>query len=581
MPSTSEESKGLRGRLPHDFPRRFLPEGLIPRTWADLEPFFADLEARPLDSPAEMERWIRDQSELASVMSQERTLRYIANAARTDDEEAEAAYLDWVEHLDPEAEPRWNALEVRHLEAPARAALDARYRVYDRSVENQATLFHPDNVPLQVEESRLEQRYSRICGTQSVEFQGRELTLEEMGRFLEEPDRTLREAAWRATAERRLQDAAELEALFETFLDVRSRTAANLGIGYREYAFRSLERFDYGPEHCLRFHETVERAVMPALRRRMEARRRRLGLSALRPWDLQVDPRGGAPLHPFGSPDRLLGGVSDMFERTDPVLSGWFRRMSDLGLLDLEARPGKAPGDFQTSLEEARLPYVFMNVVGRDSDLRGLLHEGGHAFHTFATRAEDVADYRHAPVEFSEVASMAMELLVGPALELAYPPADAARSQLDLLEGIVDLLPHVAMIDAFQHWLYTNPGHSAEQRHAAWVAGMERFTGPVDWAGLEGYRATRWHLITHLYEVPFYFLEYGLAQLGALDLWLQSRSDPRTVLARYRAALALGGSRPLPELFAAAGSSFDLSESRVSRLLGAVLEAIDDLEADL
>lgn len=575
MPSTSDD---LRGRLPHEFPRRFLPEGLVPRSWEDLEPFFADLEARRLDDPVEMERWIRDQSELASVMSQERTLRYIANAARTDDGAAEAAFLEWIETVDPEAEPRWNALEHRHLAAPARPCLGPHYRVYDRSVENQSTLFHPDNVPLQVEEGRLEQRYARVCGAQTVAFEGRERTLEEMGRFLEETDRDLREAAWRATASRRMEDAAELEALFATFLDLRARTAANLGMDYRQYAFRSLERFDYGPEHCLRFHETVERAVMPALKRRLEARRRRLGLPALRPWDLQVDPRGGAPLQPFGSPDRLLSGVSDMFERTDPILSGWFRRMSDLGLLDLEARPGKAPGDFQTSLEEARLPYLFMNVVGRDSDLRGLLHEGGHAFHTFATRTEDVADYRHAPVEFSEVASMAMELLAAPALDLAYAPAEAARSQLDLLEGIVDLLPQVAMIDAFQHWLYTHPGHSEAERHAAWIAGMERFGGPVDWTGLEPLRATRWHLITHLYEVPFYFLEYGLAQLGALDLWLQSRTDPQGVMARYRAALALGGSRPLPELFAAAGSTFDLSEDRVSRLLGAVLEEIDRLD---
>ena len=554
------------------YPRRFVPPQADPGDWAQIEPLFTRLlDARP-DSPEALERWLEDGSELFAVLEEERARRYTAMTCQTDDPERERAYLFYIQEIVPKVKPPAHALNEAYLRSPHRSALPRRYAVLDRQIDNQVALFRSENIPLETEEARLRQQFQKIAGAMTVTFRGTDHTLPQMTRYLEEPDRAVRQEAWEALVRRRMQDREPLDAIFDDLLRLRHRIARNAGCAdYREYAFRERERFDYTPADCLRFHDAVEEVVMPVARRLRERRLATLGVETLRPWDLAVDALGRPPLRPFERIDALLDGAEEIFRRLDPDLGEQFRFMRRRDLLDLESRKGKAPGGYQDSLQEQRVPFIFMNAVGVEGDVRTLLHEGGHAFHMLAARDEPILEYRHAPLEFCEVASMAMELLAVPYLDVFYrDPGDAGRARWEQYERVVSLFPWVATIDAFQHWLYTHPGHSRDERRAAWVAIFTRFSAGVDYSGYDDVVSTLWHQQLHLFLSPFYYIEYGIAQAGALQIWLRARVDHAGALRQYRDALALGGSRPLPELFAAAGARFDFSAETLRPLLRAL-----------
>jgi oligoendopeptidase F len=401
-----------------------------------------------------------------------------------------------------------------------------------------------------------------------VNFRGEEKTLVQMGRYLEEPDRAVRQEAWELVANRRLQEADKFEDIFDQLVKLREQIARNAGFAnYLEYAFRARRRFDYTPADCRAFHDSVEQEIMPVLRELQAQRRQQLKLSALRPWDLAVDPLNRPPLRPFEQADHLVNRTQNIFTKLDGSLATGFHTMQQLRLLDLDNRKGKAPGGYQCSLNEARLPFIFMNAVGLQRDVETILHEAGHAFHALATRDEPLMTYRHAPIEFCEVASMSMELLGGEYLEEFYSTGEANRARRDHLEGIVKFFPWMATIDAFQHWIYSRPGHSRAERTQAWLGLMDRFGDDVDWSGYEKVRAHLWHRQLHLFLHPFYYVEYGIAQLGALRVWANSKQNKTKSIQDYQKALTLGGSRPLPELFAAAGCSFDFSVHTVKPLV--------------
>lgn len=558
--------------------RRFVPEDANLGDWAHVEPLFQKLLERPVHSAEELERWVEDTSELGAALSEERSRRYIAMTQQTDDPQREARYLQFVREVQPRAEPLWFAVRRRYLDLRTRFPLPGgRYFVLDRDTRNAVDLFREENVPLRVQEAELEQRYQKLVGGWTVRFRGQEYTMPQMAKFLEEPDRATRQEAWEAVVRRRLQDRDALDELFDALVELRGRMARNAGFSdYRAYAFRALGRWDYGPEDCLAFHEAVARHVVPLLEALHQRRRAQLGLDRLRPWDLDVDPLGRPPLRPFRDGGELAGKALELFRGVDPELGEQFRFLVEAGLLDLDSRTGKAPGGYQVTLDERRWPFIFMNAAGLASDVRTLVHEAGHAFHTLAVRDEPLLSYRHAPTEFSEVASMGMEVLSLPHLDVFYPEEeDRRRARREFFEGLVRLLPWIATVDAFQHQLYTHPGHTREQRKAWWVETFRRFQPGVDWSGYEEAEAYLWHRQLHLFLHPFYYVEYGIAQLGALQLWLQSREDFRGAVARYRAALQLGGSRPLRELFQAAGLRFGLGNdvvAPVARALAAELQ---------
>lgn len=546
------------GNLPPHSPRQFVPVNLDLGSWEALEPLYQRLEneAALIHRIADFEQWLLRLSELEAAIAEEETRRYIAMTCQTDDASAEQAYLDFVENVEPRLKPRRFRLKQVFLAHPLRTQLPTpRYAVFARNVQVDVTLFQEQNVPLETEEAKLAQQYQKLSGSLTVFFENREQTLVQMGRYLEETDRSRRQHAWQLISERRLQEAEAFDSLFDNLLDLRSRIAANAGFkNYRDYAFRALHRFDYTPEDCERFHTAVGEAVMPLVRHLQSERQSRLQLDSLRPWDLAVDGHGMPPLHPFTRVDELVQNMEKIFDRVDP--SGFGREFRELhrhGLLDLANRKGKAPGGYLSNLEEARLPFIFMNAVGTQRDVETLLHESGHAFHALACRNEPFLPYRQAPIEFCEVASMSMELIGNQFLDVFYPPEEARRARRNHLEGIAEIFAWIATIDAFQHWLYRHPNHSLEERRSAWLDLMNRFGGDINWSGLELAKANSWHKQLHVFIHPFYYIEYGIAQLGALQVWSQWQDEPHDALNRFRNALRRGGEPPLPELFDAAG----------------------------
>ena len=569
--------------LPAHRPRRFVPETIDLGDWARIAPLFDQLEARAqaCATVADLEQWLLVWGELSAALDEESSKRYIAMTCHTDNAEAERAYLHFVEHVEPQLKPRQFKLAQAYVAHPLRAQLPKeRYQVFDRDTQVHVELFRPENVPLETEEARLSQQYQKLSGSLTVQFRGEEKTLVQMGRYLEEPDRALRQEAWELVANRRLQEAENFEAIFEQLVKLREQIARNAGYGnYRDYAFRKLGRFDYTPRDCEKFHAAVETEIMPVLRDLQGERRRQLGIEALRPWDLGVDPLSRPPLRPFEQVDQMVSHTQEIFERLDGDLAAGFQRMQTLRLLDLANRKGKAPGGYQSTLAEARVPFIFMNAVGLQRDVETILHEAGHAFHAMATRDEDLYSYRSAPIEFCEVASMSMELLGNEFIERFYAAPEANRARRTHLEGIVNIFPWIATVDAFQHWIYTHPGHKRAERTAAWLELMNRFGGEVDWRGYEAARANLWHRQLHIFIHAFYYIEYGIAQLGALQVWANSKRNKAEALTHYKRSLELGGSRPLPELFAAAGCRFEFSQQTIAPLVKLVRDELAKLPA--
>jgi oligoendopeptidase F len=566
---------------PETFARRWLPADALLTSWDEVEPWYAKLLERPIASPSELEAWLLDVGELNSAVAQVKNLRYIAMTCQTDDPARDAAYLEWVREVEPRLKPFQNALREKYLDNPHRAGLPAdRYEVFDRLMANQRELYREANIPRETELDELQQQYQKLRGAMTVEFQGQERTLEQMAPFLEETDRSLRQQAWELVARRRLADREALDDLFDRMVALRVAVAHEAGFAsYTDYAYRARERFDYGVEEVARFRDAIEEVVVPLAIDIQRRRQQALGVDTLRPWDLSVDPLGRPPLRPFRDPGEFADGTRRIFDRVDPALGAEFGFLQGRGLLDLANRKGKAPGGYQTTLEEDRLPFIFMNAVGVDDDLRTLLHEGGHAFHALAARNEPLAAYREAPIEFCEVASMSMELLGGRDVDVFYSPDDAQRSYRQLLEGIVLIFPWIATVDAFQHEIYAHPEGDRHGRRAAWTGLLDRFGGIVDWSGYEEARASNWHRQLHIFLYPFYYIEYGIAQLGALGIWNRARQDRPGAIGAYRRALALGGSRPLPELFQAAGLRFAFDADTLRPLMDAVRDELGRISA--
>lgn len=561
--------------LPAHKPRRFVPEQIDLGDWTQIAPLFEKLESRvaACKTAAELENWLVDWSELSAALDEESSRRYIAMTCHTDNTSAEKAYLHVVEKVDPEIKPRQFALEKAYIGRKEQlrdsvGSSNGRYFVFDRDVRNHIELFRPENVPLETEEAKLSQQYQKLAGSLTVVFRGKEQTLVQMGRYLEETDRALRKEAWELVANRRLQESEKFEEIFDKQLKLRQQIAKNAGFdNYRDYAFRRLGRFDYTPEDCAQFHHAVEKEIMPVVRELQSERRKKLDVEILRPWDLAVDPLNRPPLKPFEQVDQMVSRTQNIFNHLDHELADGFQRMQKLHLLDLANRKGKAPGGYQSTLSEARVPFIFMNAVGLQRDVETILHEAGHAFHALATSDEDLYAYRSAPIEFCEVASMSMELLGNQFLEEFYSATDANRARRTHLEGIIGIFPWIATVDAFQHWIYTHPGHTRAARAVAWLELMDRFGGDVNWDGYDKSRAFAWHRQLHIFLHPFYYIEYGIAQLGALQVWANSKRDQAKALNEYKSSLALGGSRPLPELFKAAGSPFDFSAKTIRPLV--------------
>lgn len=565
--------------------RRFVPASLDCADWSQIEPVGKQLLDRPIHSPAELEAWLADYSELTAAVDEYGSRRYIDKSCHTDNDAIEKAFLHFVEQIEPKFKSLAFELQKKFVQSPHRAGLSGkRYEILTKNWQTDVELFRQENVELETQITKLVNEYDKIFGSMMVEFRGQSYTPQQMGKFVQDPDRATREEAWRATTDRRLKHRAEIDALFDRIRPIRQSIAKNAGMAdYIAYAFKSKKRFSYTPDDCHRFADAVEKSVMPIVRQFEAERRRDLGVDRLRPWDLTVDPKNRPALRPFEATDidGFVARTREVFKRINPGLADDFDNLRLNNNLDLGSRKGKQPGGYQASLEESKQPFIFMNAAGLHGDVETLLHEGGHAFHfLWASANEPLVFLRSAPMEFCEVASMSMELLGMDHWDVYYPaPSDLQRAKREQLEGNIKILPWIATIDQFQHWLYSHPDHTPAERTKAWLDLQARFGDGSDWTGLEGAREALWQRQLHLFHVPFYYIEYGIAQLGSIQLWLKSRQDNHQALANYRAALKLGGTRTLPELFNTAGLVFDFSNKTIEPLMKQVGDELASLNA--
>ena len=556
------------------------PDAFKDATWEDIAPYYEALSTSPLDR-ANVEAWLADWSLFESLLSEASALAGFAYSCDTSDAAREADQLRFGTQISPKAREQRVRLQERLVKLDyVRPGLETTVQRF----RNQMGLFAAANVPLFAELSKLETEWSKVNGAMTIEWEGEQRTPAQLLPFLESTDRDVRERAFKLRAKPYIDQRERLAGIFDQMYDLRQQVARNAGFeNFRDYSHLEKNRFDYTPDDCLRFHEAVESAVMPAVERILRRRRSQMGIDPLRAWDITADPRGRPPLKPFTDIATFIARAGDVFNHVDPEFGGYYRRMAEAKLLDLDNRKGKAPGGYCQTLAFRKMPLIFMNAVGIDEDVRTLLHEAGHAFHSFEASTLPLLFQRHPGSEMAEVASMSMELLATPFIDADdggyYSEDDALRSRADLLEGIVLFLPHCASVDAFQHWIYLNTdGRDAAARDRKWLELRQRFEGSsLDWTGLDPERIARWYQQPHFFGSPFYYIEYGIAQLGALQVWRNSLRDPQEAVRHYRGALTLGATKPLPDLFKAAGARLMFDSEGMRELIAVVEEELAKL----
>ena len=566
--------------LPTDAP------SILALTWNDYEPYFRELEGRELNEET-MEAWLADWSTLAATVDEHYWRLYIGTTVDTADKDVEDRFNRYIDEIQPSAKTAEQRLKDKLL---ASGLSPEGFETAMRVMRAEAEIFTEENLPLLAEEQKLVTEYFKLRGAISVLWEGEEKTYTQMLGLLYETDRSVRQRVWEALQARLLQERQNINDLWGRFLSLRLEIARNAGMpDYRSYAWKQRFRFDYSAEDCRSFHDAIEKVAVPAAQRAYERRRRRLGIDTVRPWDVEVDTLATTPIRPYETMDEFKSKSRAIFEQVDPRFGEYFQIMMEEGLLDLESRRNKGPGAYSLGLHAAHRPFVFMNTMNTPEDVLTLLHEGGHAFHEFE-RAH-VHFYQrgeiYLPAEFAEVASMSMELLASPYTTREcggfYTAAEHAQTMIQLLEGIITFLPYMAVVDAFQHWAYENPEAAsvASKCEETWGELWDRFRPGIDYSGLEDHKKTYWHRQSHIFETPFYYVEYGLAQLGAVQVWANARRDQQKAVADYRRALALGATVPLPELYAAAGAKFAFDEETLKSAVDLLEDVIQEMEAKL
>ena len=552
-------------------PRHYLPVDFEIKDWEGLLPFFQELEEREIDSVTTLEQWLKDASELEAAISEEVCWRQIKMTCDTENKELEASFTFFMMEIQPKMQPFSDRLNKKLLDCKFTSELDTqKYFTYLRNVKKNIDLFEEKNIPLIAELNVLQQQFGVIAGKMTVAVNGQEYTLQQATRFLEDPDRNLREEVYHKINKRRLADKDALNELFSTLLAKRNEVAINAGFhSYTEFRFLELGRFDYTQDDCFQFHEAVKLHVMPLVNELYEARRKKLGIDTLRPWDIDAEPLGTKPLHPFNDGNELTDKAIACFDKLMPFFGDCLRKMKAMGHLDLDSRKGKAPGGYNCPLAESGAPFIFMNAAGQLDDVTTMVHEGGHAIHSFLAHPLELNGFKEYPMEIAEVASMSMELFSMDYWNVFFKTSEELhRAKEQQLERVIIIFPWIATIDKFQHWVYKNPQHSLEERAKAWVEISDEFTSPVlNYDGLDDYRSYGWQRQLHLYEVPFYYIEYGIAQLGAIGMWQQFKKDKEAALNNYIQALSLGATTTLPNLFKAAGLEFNFSPEYISKLM--------------
>ncbi len=568
--------------IPQRPTRSFLGEEFELTTWEQLQPFYENLKNRAVNSVDELRQWFLHKSELESYLSENFAWRYIRMTCDTGSEQYQKEFNDFVENFQPYLSAYGNELDKTALESPYLGELkESGFDITLRSMKKAIEIFREENIPLQTQIQTEQAKYGAIVGAMTVNIDGEEVTLQKASDYLQSTDRALRELVWNKLQVRRFESKNQLDELLNTLRDLRHQVATNAGFAnFRDYMFAALGRFDYTPQDCFNFHESVAEAVVPMLNDLSAERKAALQLDSLRPWDFKVDPQNRPPLQPFSTGEELLEKTITCFTLLDPELGDYLRVMKAMGHLDLESRKGKAPGGYNYPLEEIGVPFIFMNATSNLRDLVTLLHEGGHAVHNFVTRDLLLNSFKNPPAEVAELASMSMELLTMDYWNVFFDnEEELRRAKIQHLESIIETLPWVATIDKFQHWLYENPTHSIEERQTVWLQIYEQFSDSItDWSSFEEFKKYIWQKQLHIYEVPFYYIEYGMAQLGAIGVWRNYKQNPQKGLQGYLNALKLGYTAPISAIYAAANIPFDFSKEYITELMNFVREELAGLK---
>lgn len=561
--------------------RHYFPKDFAITTWDALEPYFKELLERPINSLTDLEQWMKDLSEAEAITNEDACWRQIKMTCDTENKQLEEAFNYFYVEILPKMQPYADKLNRKLVNCPFTAELDKeKYHTYLRGVKKNIELFRDENIPIQSELAVLQQHFGTIAGKMTVTVNGQEYTLQQASKFLENEDRKLREEVYRKIFERRLQDREAMDNLFNQLVEKRNQLAVNAGMSsYTEYRFKELGRFDYTEKECFQFHEAVKQYVLPLVNKIYEGKKKKLGLDTLRPWDIEAHPAGEKPLNPFTTGKDLLDKTIKCFGQLNPFFADCIAKMDQMGHLDLESRKGKAPGGYNCPLAESGAPFIFMNAAGQMDDVTTMVHEGGHAVHSFLAHNLELNAFKDYPMEIAEVASMSMELFSMPYWNTFFDSEeDLKKAKEHQLERVITIFPWIATIDKFQHWIYANPKHTNEERTAKWLEILNEFSsGAIDFSGLENYRAINWQKQLHLFEVPFYYIEYGIAQLGAIGMWKQFMENKKNALENYTNALSLGGTKTLVQLFETAGLKFDFSPAHIKTLMEFVHQQMEEL----
>ena len=559
----------------------YLPQDLN-IDWENLSPIFDELLGRDIDSVAALEQWLQDKSELEAALEEDFAWRYIKMTCDTANEDLVKSFQYFATEIEPKMAPLNNDLNKKLIDSPFVKDLNQdEYFVYLRGVKKALALFREENIPLLTTIQVEQQKYQGITGAMSVTLNGQEYTLEQAANFLKDLNRETRKQAWKSITARRLADKDQLDGLFNQLKDLRHQVALNAGFdNFRDYMFEALGRFDYTPKDCFDFHEAIQKEVVPVLAEQAKERQEALGLESLQPWDTEVDTSGKEALKPFNNGDELIDKSIKCFNQLDPFLGSRLELMKENGLFDVESRKGKAPGGYNYPLAESGAPFIFMNSANSFRDLTTMVHEGGHAIHTFLTANLKLNDFKHCPSEVAELASMSMELIsMDHWDEYFADKEELKRAKKYQLKDILKTLPWVAVVDAFQHWIYTNPTHTTEERTKAWKEIFNKFGANfVDWTNHQEALENLWQKQLHIFEVPFYYIEYGIAQLGAIAVWKNYKENPKQGLAKYLDALKLGYTKNMIQIYETAGIQFNFSAAYIKELMAFVQQELKKLD---
>ena len=560
--------------------RNFLPENFKIENWKSLEPFYSSLVDRKISTLPELLHWLKDLSELEAVVEEHAGWLYIRMTCNTQDKALSEAYAFFVEQINPKIEPFADKINKKLLSLPSVHQLDKRFSLYIKQVENEILLFREENIPLEAELTVKEHHYGEIAGAMTVEVNEKTLTLQQASNHLKDPDRSHRDLVYHKIVNRRLQDREKLDALFSELVELRVKIAANAGFSnYRDYKFVELNRFDYTAEDCINFHNSIRTCVVPVLDHLLMERKNDMKIEKLKPWDLDVDQAGRSDLKPFQQGHELLDKSISCFKAIHPFFGEVLNTLKVKNFTDLDSRIGKAPGGYNYPLYESGVPFIFMNATGSLRDVITMVHEGGHAIHSMLTRDLDFIGFKEFPSEVAELASMSMELISMEHWDYFFPDKeDLRRAKREQLENVIEVLPWIASVDAFQHWLYLNPKHTIKERTAAWKQNFSNFSSSlVDWSEDENAREVLWQKQLHIFEVPFYYVEYGMAQLGAIAVWRNYKTNPEKAIQQYMDALKLGYTVSISEIYKTAGIRFDFSENYIRELILFVRGELDKL----